>query len=296
MSLAALIAAQRAEYGIPHASACRALGVSESWFYKWRGGDCSLRRARHDALAAAVRFVFVKHKGRHGSPRVTAELRAAGWRVSENTVAELMRQQHLVARRRRRRRGWTKSSKSARKAPDLLQRDFKLRDGPDEAWVGDLTEIPNDEGPLFLATILDLHSRRVVGFALGEHHDAELARAALCVAIAIRGGDITGVIFHTDQGGEYTGELFAEACRRAGVRQSMGRTGSALDNAAAESLNSTIEFELLREHHFTTRAQARRAVAAYIEEYNTERRHTTIGMIAPVAYEQAQARDLAEAA
>ena len=296
MSLAALIVSQRAEHGIPHATACRALGVSESWFYKWRDGDCSVRRARRAVLAAAARFVFVQHRGRYGSPRLAAELREAGWRVSENTVAELMREQGLVARRRRRRRGWTKASASARKAPDLLGRDFSLRDGPDEAWVGDLTEIPNDQGPLFLATILDLHSRRVVGFALSEHHDAELARAALCVAIAVRGGDIAGVIFHTDQGGEYTGELFAEACRQAGVRQSMGRTGSALDNAPAESLNSTIEFELLREQHFTTRAQARRAVASWIEEYNTDRRHTSIGMIAPVAYEQAQVRELAEAA
>lgn len=296
MSLARLIVSQRSEHGIPHATACRALGVSQAWFYKWRAGDCSVRRARRAALAAQVRLVFVQHRGRYGSPRITAELREAGWRVSENTVAELMREQGLVARRRRRRRGWTKPSKSARKAPDLVGRDFSLRGAPDEVWVGDLTEIPTDEGKLFLATIIDLHSRRVVGFALGEHHDAELARAALCVAIAIRGGDITGVIFHTDQGGEYTGELFAEACRRARVRQSMGRTGSALDNAAAESLNSTIEFELLREHHFTTRAQARRAVAAWIEEYNTERRHTTIGMIAPVTYEQALACDLAEAA
>src|SRR5919106_1056017 len=153
---------QRAEHGIAQATACRALGVSESWFYKWRGGLLAAA-ARHDAVAAAVRFVFVKHKGRYGSPRITAELRTASWRVSENTVAELMREQHLVARRRRRRRGWTKSSASARKAPDLLGRDFSLRDGPDKAWVGDLTEIPNDQGPLFLATILDLHSRRGVG-------------------------------------------------------------------------------------------------------------------------------------
>jgi transposase InsO family protein len=201
-----------------------------------------------------------------------------------------------VARRRRRRRGWTKSSAAARKAADLVRGDFSLRDAPNEVWVGDLKQIPTEQGPLWLATVLDLHSRRIVGFALGVHHDAELARAALLMAIAIRGGDVTGVIFHTDQGGEYTGEIFKAACAGAGVRQSMGRTGSALDNAAAESWNSTLELELLDDHRFGTRVQARRAIAGYIEEYNTDRPHSTIGMIPPVAYEQARAAQLAEAA
>jgi putative transposase len=135
--------------------------------------------------------------------------------------------------------------------------------------------------------VLDLHSRRCVGFAMDAHHDAALARAALCMAIAVRGGDVTGVIFHTDQGGEYTGHLFAQACANAGVTQSMGRTGSALDNAVSESFHSTIEFELLRDQaSFTTRTQARRAVADYLEEYNTERRHSTCGMLPPAVYEQ----------
>jgi transposase InsO family protein len=287
VSLAAVIASQRVEHGIPHAVACRALGVSQAWFYKWAHGDVSIRRARRRALAATIGYLFKRHRRRYGSPRIAEDLREMGWRVGENTVAELMREQHLVARRRR---GFTKRNAAERKAPDLLGRDFSPRDEPNVAWVGDLTDIPNEEGPLFLATVEDLHSRRIVGFALDAHHDAELARAALCVAIAIRGGDVAGVIFHTDQGGEYTGDLFAQACANAGVHQSMGRTGSALDNAAAESLNSTIEFELLRDQHFTTRAQARRAVAVWIEEYNTDRKHSTNAMLPPVAYEQAQAR------
>ena len=122
----------------------------------------------------------------------------------------------------------------------------------------DRTEIPNEEGRFYLASVLDLHSRRCVGFALDTCHDAVLACAALRVAIAVRGGAVTGGGVHTDQGGEYTGDLFATACRRAGVTQSMGRTGSALDNAAAESFNSTLEFELLRGRRFATREQARR--------------------------------------
>lgn len=289
MSLALVIAAQRTQHGIPHATSCRALGVSQAWFYKWRGGDASLRRSRRAALAALIAHLFRLHRGTYGSPRITADLRALGWRVSENTVAALMRQQHLVARPKKKRRCLTKADRSARKAPDALRRDFTPPPGPDLRWCGDLTEIPTDEGKFYLAAVLDLHSRRCVGFAMDAHHDADLARAALCVAIAVRGGNVAGVVFHTDQGGEYTGRTFAAACERAGVTQSMGRTGSALDNAAAESFNSTLEFELLRAQHFATREQARRSVAGWIDEYNTERRHSTNGMLCPLDYELAQA-------
>ena len=160
-----------------------------------------------------------------------------------NTVAQLMVEQGLVARRKRRRRSLTRPDRSVRKAPDLLRRDFRPPAAPNVAWVGDLTELPTDDGPFYLAAVLDLHSRRCVGFAMDAHHDAALAKAALCMAIATRGGDVKGVLFHTDQGGEYTGSVFATACVDAGVRQSMGRTGSALDNAVAESFNSTLEFD-----------------------------------------------------
>jgi transposase InsO family protein len=286
VSLAGLIAAQRAEHGVPYAVSCRALGVSQAWFYKWRNGDRSARHRRRAELSSLVANLFAKHHGSYGSPRITADLRALGWRVSENTVAAMMAEQHLVARVKHTRRSTTRPDKSARKAPDAVGRDFRAPARPDVTWCGDLTEIPTGEGAFYLASILDLHSRRCVGFALGERHDTELARAALCVAIAIRGGSVTGVVFHTDQGGEYTGEVFAQACRRAGVTQSMGRTGSALDNAAAESFNSTVEFELLRGNHFDTREQARRAVAGWIDEYNTVRRHSTDQMLSPVDYEQ----------
>jgi putative transposase len=287
--VAGFIAAQRARYGIPHATSCRALGVSQAWLYKWCHGDASLRRARRQALTALVVTLFRRHRGSYGSPRITAELRAMGWRVSVNTIAQIMAEQQLVARARRRRRSLTRPDKSRRKAPDLLRRDFTPPARPDTAWVGDLTEIPNDEGPFYLAAILDLHSRRAVGFALDAHHDAQLAKAALQVAIAVRGGNVADVIFHSDQGGEYTGDVFRQVCARAGVRQSMGRTGSALDNAVAESFNSTLEFELLADNHFTSRAQARTVVSAWIAEYNTTRRHSTAGMLPPAVYE-AQAR------
>jgi putative transposase len=294
--VAAFIVSQRAEHDVPQVVACRALGVSSAWFYKWRNGDVSLRRSRRSALAAVIVYLFRRHHGSYGSPRITADLRELGWRVSVNTVAALMAEQHLVARPKRKRRSLTRPDRLARKAPDALGRDFTPPRWPDMRWCGDLTEIPNDEGRFYLASILDLHSRRCVGFALGAQHDAALATAALQVAIAVRGGSVTGVVFHTDQGGEYTGNVFAAACARAGVTQSMGRTGSALDNAAAESFNSTLEFELLRARHFATREQARRAVAAWIDDYNTIRRHSTDRMLAPIAYELAQARTHRDAA
>jgi len=283
--MAGFIAAQRAQFGIPYAVACRALGVSPAWLYKWLHGDVSLRRARRRALITLVITLFHRHQGRYGSPRITDDLRALGWRVSVNTIAVIMAEQHLVARPRRGRRGSTRPDQSKRKAPDLLHRDFTPPARPNVAWVGDLTEVPCDEGPFYLAAVLDLHSRRAVGFAMGAHHDTGLATAALQVAIAVRGGDVTGVIFHSDQGGEYTGDVFRAACDRAKVCQSMGRTGSALDNAVAESFNSTLEFELLAGARFATRAQARTAVAGFLDEYNNDRRHSTAGRLPPVVYE-----------
>jgi putative transposase len=155
------------------------------------GGADDPSRAGSASMPSWLRYLFTKHQRRYGSPRITADLQALGWRVSRNTVAELMRELGLVARSKRR-RGTTKADRSARKAPDLVGRDFSLRDKPNQVWVGDLTDIPNDEGPLYLASVLDLHSRRVVGFAMDAHHDAEMARGALCMAIAVRDGEVAG--------------------------------------------------------------------------------------------------------
>ena len=134
---------------------------------------------------------------------------------------------------------------------------------------------------------MDMASRRVVGFALGEHHDAELAYSALVMAVAARGGQVPGVIMHTDQGSEYTAALVRQACQRLGITQSMGRPGSALDNAVIESWHSTLEFELRSVEHFATRAAARARVSAWIEDYNQNRRHSALGMMSPAGYEQA---------
>ncbi len=287
MSVAALIAAQRDEHGIPHAVSCRALGVSQAWFYKWARGDVSPARARRAVLAAEVARLFRAHNGTYGSPRITADLRDLGWAVSENTVAALMRERGLAARRKKRRRSLTRPGKGRWRAPDLVGRDFTAED-VNQKWFGDGTEISTDEGKLHLASVLDISSRRIVGFALSERHDAELAYGALAMAAAVRGGNVAGVIFHTGQGSEYTSGTVRAACERLGIRQSMGRPGSALDNAAIESWHSTLEFELRSLEHFATRAQARARIARWVDEYNTVRRHSSAGMTPPVAFEAAE--------
>jgi putative transposase len=290
--VAAFIAAQGDEHGVPLAAACRALGVSRSWFYKWAPGQLPPRAARRERLKAEIRRLFAGHQGKYGSPRITADLRDEGWAVSENTVAALMRELGLAARRKKKRKSTTRPGKGRWRAPDLVKRDFPAQE-INVKWYGDGTEICTDEGKLYLASVLDVASRRVLGFALSEHHDAELAYGALVMAVAVRGGHVPGVLMHTDQGSEYTARLFRQACERLGIAQSMGRPGSALDNAVIESWHSTVEFELRRLEHFATRAAARVRVAAWIEEYNTVRRHSACGMMSPVAWELAARREAA---
>ena len=222
--MAALIAAQRDEHLIPHAVACRALGVSRSWFCKWKGGGLPPRAARRQRLAAEVARLFRLHGGKYGSPRITADLRDAGWRVSENTVATVMREQHLAARRAKKRKSTTRPGKGRWRAPDLVKRDFPAAQ-INRKWYGDGTEIPTDEGKLHLASVLDMGSRRLLGFALREHHDAQLAYGALTMAVTVRGGQVPGVILHTDQGSEYTAKAFRQACERLSICQSMGGRG-----------------------------------------------------------------------
>jgi transposase InsO family protein len=288
MTVASFIAAQRTDHGVPHAKTCRWLDVKPSTFYKWLNRPPTPRQQRQARLDTAVKESFEDSggtPGTYGSPRVWEDLLEAGWVVSVNTVAESMARQGLVGRSpKRKRRSLTRPDKAAAPIPDLVGRDFTA-ERINQRWCGDLTEIPTDEGKLYLAIVEDLASRRLPGFAIGEHHDAPLAKAALLMAAAVRGGEVTGVIFHSDKGGEYTGDVFAKACAALGVVQSMGRVASALDNAAAESFNSTLEWELLSRRHFATKDQARREVAEFIDRYNHRRRHSSAEMHSPVAYE-----------
>lgn len=272
---------------MPVATACRALGVSPAWYYKWRHGDSSAQHARRGQLQIAIRRLFAAHRGTYGSPRITADLRDEGWQVGENTTAQLMAQLGLAARRKPGRKHTTRQGRGRWRAPDLIKRDFAT-DRINHKWYGDGTEITTGEGKLYLYSVLDMGARRIVGYAMGAHHDAALAETALQMAIAVRGGReaITGVIMHTDQGSEFTAGHFRAACTRiGGITQSMGRLGSALDNSVIESWHSTLEFELRSLEQFVTRAQARTRVAAWIEEYNLDRRHSALGMRSPIQAE-----------
>ena len=292
MSVARFIADQRTFYRVPYVVCCAILGVSVSWLYKWLGRPATPRQRRRAELDAEVLKMFKASKRTYGSPRIHADLLEAGWTVSVNTVADSMRRQGLQGRKPKHSRGSTEQDKKAPKFGDLLKRDFTAP-APNIKWCGDITEIGTDEGKLYLATVLDLFSRRLLACPTSEHPDAKLAGDAIKIAAAARGGrsTIDGVIFHSDRGSTYTASSFTLLCKsKLGIRQSMGRVGSCFDNAAAESFFSTLEHEVLSRHHFTTRAQARAVVLAWCHEfYNTRRRHSSAAMMSPNDYENASA-------
>jgi transposase InsO family protein len=236
-----------------------------SWFYNWVHREPTPTEVRRSELDAAVKAAFEASKRTYGSPRIHADLVEAGWTVSENTVADSMRRQGLQGRKPKRRKGTTKQDKTAPKFPDRLKRDFTAPEA-NVKWCGDMTKIPTDEGKLYLATVLDLFSRKLLASPTAEHPDAELAGDAIKMAAAVRGGRtvIDGVIFHTDRGSTYTAKDFTKLCRRLGVVQSMGRVGSCFDNAASEAFFSTLEHEVLSRHHFRTRAEARAVVSPLV--------------------------------
>ncbi|WP_328674755.1 IS3 family transposase [Streptomyces sp. NBC_00328] len=233
---------------------CRVLGVSGSWFHKWKDKPVTAREVRRGQPAEAIRRVSDASDGTHGSPKVWITLAREGWRVSVNTVAKTMAELGLAGRKIRRRRGLARPGRRAA-APDFVRRDFSA-DAPDQVWAGDMTEIVTSEGKLYLATVIDLFSRRLLGYAMGERHDAELVVASLHMAAATRGGDVKSVIFQSDRGSEYVSRLFKRACRRLGVTQSMGRVGSSFDNAVSEAFNSVLKVEYVHRHTFATRTEA----------------------------------------
>ena len=292
MTVAHFIADQRTFHRVPHAASCRLLGVSEAWFYKWNAravsGALTASEQQRRQLDAAVASMFESQNGLHGSPRLVHDLRDAGWTVSEKTVAASMRRQGLVARVIRRRCNTTRQDKTKRPFPDLLRRDFTA-EAPNRKWCGDMTEIPvPGHGKLYLATVIDLYSRRLLAASAGLSPNATLARQAIQIAVTSRGGpgQIKDVIFHTDRGSTYTAQRFSSLCGRLGVRQSMGRVGSCFDNAAAEAFFSSLEWEVLSRTEFRSLKHAEAVVLDWCYGfYNNRRRHSTIGMMSPINYE-----------
>jgi putative transposase len=281
----------------PVALSCRVLGVSRSGYYAWRGRFSSAR-ARADArLSERIAAIHQTSRGTYGSPRVHAELRAAGERCGRRRVARLMRQAGLRGCHGQRRRVRTTTPDGqATPAPDRVDRAFAPAavGALDRLWVADISYVTTLEGWLYLAVVLDAFSRRVVGWAMADHLRTELVLDALTMAIRHR-QPAAGLIHHSDHGGQYTSLAFGHQLHEAGMVPSMGSVGDCFDNAVAESFFATLKVELLHRQVWPTRAVARLAIFEYIEVwYNRQRRHSTLAYVAPAAYEAlAQERAIA---
>ena len=265
--------------------ACRLLEVSRSAFYARRNGAPSKRSTTDVTLTAEIRSIHATSKGTYGSPRVHAELADRGSEVGRRRVTRLMREAGIEGRHKRRWRKTTVVDPAAERARDLIQRDFTVGPTTDRRYVGDITYISTWEGFAYLATVIDLSSRRVVGWALANHMRTELVEDALKMAFVQRRPP-RGVIFHTDRGSQYTSGDFAQLARNNGVVLSVGMKGECWDNAVAESFFATIKRELIETRPWPTRAGLHRAVFNYIEGwYNTRRRHSSLGYKSPAAFE-----------
>jgi putative transposase len=276
------VRAYQADY--PIATMCRVLGVSTSGYYAWLKRSPSATAERDAVLRDQVEQIHRRSKGTYGRPRIYAELKEHGERVSPKRVARLMKASGLRGVCRRRRVITTQRENQSRPAPDLVQRRF-CAEGPDQLWVADITHIPTQSGFLYLAVVLDAWSRRVVGWAMATRLHASLVIEALDMALAQRRPK--QVIHHSDQGSQYTSFAFGARCREAGVRPSMGSVGDCYDNALCESFFATLECELLDQHSFRDPREGRRHVFEFIEGwYNPHRRHSALGQISPVRFEE----------
>jgi putative transposase len=277
-----LIDAKRAQH--PVSLLCSVLGVSRAGYYACKDRPVSPRQRRDDELLALIRQIHDEREGSYGWPRMHAELRHRGVRISRKRVARLMRQAGLSGLLVRRRGKTTVRVPGVRPAPDLVARDFNPSE-PNRLWAADLTEIATWEGTLYLAAIIDCYSRRCVGWAMAEHMRAELVVEALEMAVWQRKPE-PGLIHHSDQGSQYTALIFGQRCHQAGIDRSMGARGCALDNAVSEAFFASLKKEKLNRRAWPTRQAARNAVFAWIEGwYNRRRLHSTLGYLSPLDYE-----------
>ena len=278
------IAAKKANY--PVTVLCDVLKVRRSGFYAWQGREVSDRAQEDTRLAVEVRAVYREHKGRYGSPRVWRALRERGRRICRHRIARLMREQQLQARRRRRFVRTTDSNHSLPTPPNVLARAFRVS-ASNRGWVADVTYLRTREGWLYLAVLLDLYSRRVVGWAMSEHNDEPLTLAALRMALAQRQPG-RGLVHHSDRGTTYASGTYQDVLARHGVVCSMSRKGNCWDNAVVESFFSSLKFECGDGEPFSSRDSARRQVTDYILSfYNPTRLHSYLGYRSPMEFERA---------
>jgi transposase InsO family protein len=275
----------QARYGVKRL--CTVLGIARSSFYYWRATapERAARDVADAVLATRIRAVQAANDGTYGVPRVTAELHDSGLAVNHKKVARVMRRHRIAGLRLRRRVQTTIADPAAAKAPDLIGRDFTAV-AVNQRYVGDITYLPfGERGFLYLATVIDLHSRLLAGWAIADHMRTDLVIDALDAAKRTR-GSLDGAVFHSDHGAQYTSRTFAAACQAAGVRQSMSKVGSSADNALAESFNATFKRETLQGRRaFTDEREARLSSFRWLHRYNTVRRHSRLGQQSPINYE-----------
>lgn len=289
----AFIEAHRHEHAIR--LMCRVLEVTKAGYYAWRRRGPSARKQANTALATHIRVVHRRSRSTYGSPRVTAELRAQGVACSKNRVARVMRREEIRAKGRRRFRVTTDSRHSHPVAPNVLQREFAVETvaGCDRVWASDITYVPTGEGWLYLAIVLDLGSRRVIGWAMRHTLERGITLDALEMALAQRQPG-PGVLHHSDRGSQYACGDYQAQLTAYGMTCSMSKKGDCWDNAVAESFFATFKTELVDDAHWATRELARTAIFEYIEVwYNRERRHSSLGYRSPVQYEVEQLMQVA---
>ncbi|HET6952551.1 MAG TPA: IS3 family transposase [Acidimicrobiales bacterium] len=280
------VAARKAE-GFPITAACKVAEVSTTAFDDWRrrgAAGPSDAECAEAALVAAIREIHDETDGTYGEPRMTPELRDRGWAVNHKRVERLMRVHGIVGVHKPPRVRTTIPAEHAPPLPDLIGRLFDPG-APDVAWVGDITYIPTGEGWLYLASVLDLGSRRWLGYSMADHMRTELVADALRMAAGARGGVTEGIIFHGDRGSQYMSGEYRDLIAQLGMVQSVGRTGVCWDNSVAEAAWSSLKRELVHRYQFPDRASARRAIFAWINRYNTSRRHSSLGYIPPTKWE-----------
>jgi putative transposase len=283
VSVFGFIAAKKAEHSIK--LMCRVLEVSRSGFHAWAARKPSARAVADTALSERIAQIHTASRKTYGSPRVHAELCLEdGVRVGRKRVERLMRVAELSGQVKRRRGRTTIRVQGVRTAPDLVERDFNPT-AVNRLWTADITYIRTWEGWLYLASVMDCYSRRIVGWALADHLRAELVVDALQMAVAHRRPD-PGVVHHSDQGSQYTSLLFTRRCRSVGIDVSMGSRGDCFDNAAMESFHASLKKDLIYRRTWPTKAEARTAAFDYIEVfYNRRRRHSRLGMLSPLDFE-----------
>ena len=267
---------------------CRVLAISTSGYYARQKRPCSARARTDAALSTRIAAIHQRSRATYGAPRIHIELREQGIRVGRKRVARLMHAAGLCGVSRRRWVTTTVRDRAARPAPDLVERNF-VAPGPNRLWVADITYIPTWAGFLYLAVVLDVFSRRIVGWAMETYLRTELVLKALNMALdQRRPGE---VIHHSDQGSQYTSLAFGRRCEEAAVRPSMGSVGDCFDNAMCESFFATLECELLDRQSFKTQADARMAVFDFIEGwYNPQRRHSALDYLSPINYERSHSQ------